>query len=176
MKALSACHPDITSRLANVLGWRRMDWSRMEGRGVLQAQGLPSDTARKGVLCGPNLRLPMEERGWKKPRGHPPTESQRRKRTMTPRPSVALPRGRLVWNPAPCIQTPLLQATTPAFTFPLFFPNLSPWSQILPYPHESPPASALCRAILCPHVTQLLSYLCLAYHTISREGQRLRVY
>lgn len=153
-------------------GWIGAGW---RAGGCSKHRVCPLTQPEKVCSVGQTSGCPWRSGAGKSPGAILP-QSQRRKRTMTPRPSVALPRGRLVWNPAPCIQTPLLQATTPAFTFPLFIPNLSPWSQILPYPHESPPASALCRAILCPHVTQLLSYLCLAYHTISREGQRLRVY
>lgn len=137
MKALSACHPDKASRLANVLGWRRMDWSRMEGRGVLQAQGLPSDTAKK-VLCGPNLSLPMEELGWKKPRGHPPTESQRRKRTMTPRPSVALPRGGWFGTQPPASKPLCSKQQLQLLPFPSLSPISASGPKSCPIPMRAP--------------------------------------
>lgn len=95
-------------------GWRAGGYSRQK----IERQ------SQRSSLCGPNLSQPMppagagRSRAGKSPGGHPPTESQQRKRTITSCPSVVLPREGCIH--APCIHTPLLQVTTPAFTFLLF--------------------------------------------------------
>lgn len=50
MKALT-CHSDKTSLMANIVGWRRMDWSRMESRGCSKKRVCSPTQPEELSLC-----------------------------------------------------------------------------------------------------------------------------
>lgn len=124
MKALR-CHPDQTSRLP--MSWGAEGWIGAGWRagGCSRQRVCPLARPEELVLWAKPQPAHAslwrwEELGWKKPRGPSSHRVTAEKKNNYTKSLCCSAHGRLVWNPAPYIHTPLLQTTTPAFTFPLF--------------------------------------------------------
>jgi len=167
--------------------------SAVEGTEGAGAEGLPPrDTARGAglrVVCWPDLSLALGSESswaWKQPQGPSShvVATQKRFRGqlshISPRqPGFWLCPGEAGLAPSPLHPYPSAPGSNSS-SFPQPFLSLGSGFQPLPCAQESPPGQPPrlppCRAGLRPHVIQLLSYPCPAYHAISVEGQRLRVY